>query len=148
MFDFDAKRRGITINPDAQDRNLSIGYDARGVFSHLSYDYNYKGKQSNFSKFLPQIEMLFKHPNQTAFTANNCSVKVALDGTKFVFMITRASELLDKATIPLAINPRELRQRFVKEPTQKDPINAPMELDDSWKHTNILQAVGVNWIRY
>jgi len=56
--------------------------------------------------------------------------------------------LKDKIVVPVEILRTEILEKLFNPQTLKDPVNAPPELDNSWRFVNLMEAVGVKWERY
>lgn len=54
----------------------------------------------------------------------------------------------DGLTTPLQVNPEYIISRLFHPETIEDPVNAPPELDKSWRSANILRVLGIEWSRY
>lgn len=54
----------------------------------------------------------------------------------------------DEVTIPTWQNGEKIIRELFSPLTIEDPVNAPPELDDSWRFANLLEVVGVRWERH
>lgn len=78
------------------------------------------------------------------------SSKYDLTVKKDVMKLKRVENgiLGDELLIPRKINQEEIIQTLFDHSTLKDPLNAPLELDNSWRFANLMDTVGVKWERY
>ena len=49
--------------------------------------------------------------------------------------------------LPSHVNPSKVITSLFDPVTISDPVNAPAELDDSWRFANLMEVVGVKWER-
>ena len=54
----------------------------------------------------------------------------------------------DRFLLPRYVSAEGIRGKLLDPVTLKDPVNAPSELDDSWRYADLLETVGIKWERY
>lgn len=54
----------------------------------------------------------------------------------------------DECVIPVKISTEETINKLFNPITLKDPVNAPTDLDDSWKSANLSKISGIEWERH
>lgn len=54
-------------------------------------------------------------------------------------------ELKDTISVPVHLKPRAINEKLFNSLTLKDPLNAPADLDVSWRFADLMQTLSVKW---
>lgn len=78
----------------------------------------------------------------------DASVKVGQNGVGYVLEIRSGPDQKVKLILPTHVNSSEVIIGLFDSLTISDPINAPLELDDSWRFSNLMEVVGIKHERF
>ncbi len=136
---FDINNRAFDTNFDQKGAITALNFAVRRYEGHNLYD-NIHLRKSAFER-LAKGEILSERKG---------SSKYVFSGKDGIIKMERSenNKVEDYIQIPFVLNREELIAELFDPKLLDDPINAPLELDKLWNSVDLVEACGIDWVRY
>lgn len=125
-------------------RELEIHFNERGFINHTRLITEY-GPRDWFGLGEDELKILSERGHLKHLARDGSPYELTISGQN-INLVTFNNE--DKILVPWQVNREEIIQKLFDPLTIEDPIDAPPELDYSWRFANLMEVVGVKWERY